>query len=88
MLNITDVDGLENTWIASAGPGSFTLGQKWLENVYTAYDSKYLSFSFIFFSSSLFFLLVENHRTLAYALSAKHQFNPFVIGVGFAPCRA
>ncbi|KAF8811198.1 acid protease [Phlegmacium glaucopus] len=38
MLNVTDVPGLEKTWIASAGPGSFGLGQKWLENVYTAYD--------------------------------------------------
>jgi hypothetical protein len=38
MLNITDVPGLEKTWIASAGPGTFGLGQKWLENVYTAYD--------------------------------------------------
>ena len=40
MLNVTDVPGLERTWIESAGPGSFSLGQKWLENFYTAYDSK------------------------------------------------
>lgn len=48
ILNVTDVPGLERTWIASAGPGTFILGQKWLENVYTAYDSKlpfFLSFS-------------------------------------------
>lgn len=40
ILNITDVPGLERTWIESAGPGDFGLGQKWLENFYTAYDSK------------------------------------------------
>jgi len=40
ILNVTDVPGLERTWIESAGPGAFSLGQKWLENFYTAYDSK------------------------------------------------
>ena len=52
MLNITDVPGLERTWLASAGPGAFGLGQKWLENFYTAYDSEYTLFFFFF----LFFL--------------------------------
>lgn len=40
ILNVTDMPGLERTWIESAGPGEFSLGQKWLENFYTAYDSK------------------------------------------------
>ena len=40
ILNVTDVPGIERTWIESAGPGEFSLGQKWLENFYTAYDSK------------------------------------------------
>ena len=48
MLNITDVPGLERTWLASAGPGAFGLGQKWLENFYTAYDSEYTLFFFFF----------------------------------------
>jgi len=38
MLNITDVPGLERTWIDSAGPAALALGQKWLENFYSAYD--------------------------------------------------
>jgi len=38
ILNVTDTPGLERTWIESAGPGEFGLGQKWLENFYTAYD--------------------------------------------------
>jgi len=38
ILNVTDMPGLERTWIESAGPGEFGLGQKWLENFYTAYD--------------------------------------------------
>ncbi|KAF8579061.1 acid protease [Ramaria rubella] len=38
-LNVTDDPALTHTWIASAGPGAFELGQKWLESVYTAYDS-------------------------------------------------
>jgi hypothetical protein len=42
ILNVTDVPGLERTWIDSAGPFTFGLGQKWLENFYTAYDSKCL----------------------------------------------
>jgi hypothetical protein len=46
MLNVTDIPGLERTWIESAGPGAFNLGQKWLENFYTAYDSKLLFFFF------------------------------------------
>lgn len=44
MLNVTDIPGLERTWIGSAGPGAFNLGQRWLENFYTAYDSKLLFF--------------------------------------------
>ena len=35
-LNLTG--NLTYSWIASAGPGSFMLGQKWLEGIYTAYD--------------------------------------------------
>lgn len=37
-LNVTDDPNLVKTWISSAGPGAFSLGQKWLEGVYTAYD--------------------------------------------------
>jgi len=40
ILNVTDVPGVERTWLDSAGPGTFGLGQKWLENFYTAYDMK------------------------------------------------
>ena len=53
ILNVEDVPGVERTWIESSGPGEFNLGQKWLENVYTAYDSEYFGFSrsfpFLFF---------------------------------------
>lgn len=35
-LNLTD--DLAYTWMGSAGQGSFMLGQKWLEGIYTAYD--------------------------------------------------
>ncbi|PCH42093.1 acid protease [Wolfiporia cocos MD-104 SS10] len=35
-LNITD--NLVHTWIMSGGPGAFDLGQKFLENAYSAYD--------------------------------------------------
>jgi hypothetical protein len=38
-LNVTDNPALSHTWIASGGPGAYGLGQKWLENVYSAYDS-------------------------------------------------
>jgi len=37
-LNVEDVPGVERSWIESAGPNEFSLGQKWLENFYTAYD--------------------------------------------------
>ena len=37
-LNITD-DGNTHTWLASGGPSALTLGQKFLENAYSAYDS-------------------------------------------------
>lgn len=39
-LNITD--NLIHTWIASGGPDMFDLGQKFLENAYSAYDSAYI----------------------------------------------
>ena len=52
ILKVKDVPGLERTWIGSAGPGAFGLGQRWLEGVYTAYDSKY-PFGFLV-SSRLF----------------------------------
>lgn len=39
MLNAKDVPGLEKTWLAPGGSGSFALGLKFLESVYTAYDS-------------------------------------------------
>lgn len=35
-LNLTE--GYAYSWLASAGQGSFMLGQKWLEGIYTAYD--------------------------------------------------
>jgi len=38
MLHATDVPNMEKTWLGSAGPGMFNLGQKFLESVYTAYD--------------------------------------------------
>ncbi|KAF8523023.1 acid protease [Gautieria morchelliformis] len=37
-LNVTDNPALSHTWIASAGPGSYQFGQKWLENAYSVYD--------------------------------------------------
>lgn len=40
-LNITD--NLTHTWLASGGPDMFDLGQKFLENAYSAYDSTYSS---------------------------------------------
>ncbi|KAH9831591.1 acid protease [Rhodofomes roseus] len=36
-LNITD-DGMTHTWIGSGGPSALTLGQKFLEHAYSAYD--------------------------------------------------
>ncbi|KAI0733577.1 acid protease [Fomitopsis betulina] len=38
-LNITD-DGNTHTWLASGGPSALTLGQKFLEHAYSAYDMK------------------------------------------------
>ncbi|THH29829.1 hypothetical protein EUX98_g4349 [Antrodiella citrinella] len=35
-LNLTQ--DLVYTWIASAGPDTFSIGQKWLEGIYSAYD--------------------------------------------------
>ncbi|KAH8106786.1 acid protease [Cristinia sonorae] len=35
-LNLTE--DFTYSWLGSAGQGSFMLGQKWLENIYTAYD--------------------------------------------------
>ena len=90
ILNVEDVPGVERTWIESSGPGEFNLGQKWLENVYTAYDSEYFGFSrSFFFSFHLFctrtylltwiflFSLVRNHRTFAHAflISCKYNIN-------------
>ena len=40
MLNVKDVPGVERSWLESAGPGEFGLGQKWLESFYTVYDSE------------------------------------------------
>ncbi|KAF8502418.1 acid protease [Hysterangium stoloniferum] len=37
-LNVTADPSITRTWIGSGGFGGFVLGQKWLENVYTAYD--------------------------------------------------
>lgn len=54
ILNIEDVPGVERTWIGSAGPGALSLGQKWLEWFYTAYDSKHLSPPSFFFYTNLY----------------------------------
>ena len=53
MLNVKDVPGVERSWLESAGPGEFGLGQKWLESFYTVYDSEYLTF---FIPPVVFFL--------------------------------
>lgn len=38
-LNLTDDPTLAHSWLTTDGPGMFGLGQKWLEHVYTVYDS-------------------------------------------------
>lgn len=52
-LNVTNADvdngALVKTWIASGGPGEFMMGQKWLENVYTAYDCMFFFCCFYMF---------------------------------------
>ena len=74
MLGVTDVPDLARTWIASAGPGAFNLGQNALQNIYTAYDSECFSPS-LSFPHGFTFFLVGNNSMFTWTLSTfvEHQ---------------
>ena len=84
MLNVTDVPDLARTWIASAGPGAFNLGQNALQNIYTAYDSECFSPSLSFSTWINYFFLVGNNSTFNTFYFCGTSIDPSFIDVGFA----
>ncbi|KAF8512728.1 acid protease, partial [Hysterangium stoloniferum] len=79
-----------HTWICPAGPNAFNLGQKFLEKVYTVYDSEWRVFIWVFFVVLiLVYKKVANNRE-SWDNDKNSAFLAYVTGtsgVGFAHTR-